>query len=193
MKTRMKYLTYALIATATITACKKDDDDPVTPTTPPVNEEELITTLRLHFHSAGGAEHKMFVFTDLDGDGGNAPVIMADTLSHDSIYHMEIEVLNESESPAENITEEIEEESDVHQFFFQVSGANATVIYDDMDANMLPIGLKSMWTIGAASNGTVIVTLRHEPDKTATGVSSGDITNAGGETDIEVTFPLVIE
>ncbi|MCB0763865.1 MAG: type 1 periplasmic binding fold superfamily protein, partial [Flavobacteriales bacterium] len=65
--------------------------------------------------------------------------------------------------------------------------------YDDMDANMLPIGLESMWTIGAASNGTVIVTLRHEPDKTATGVSSGDITNAGGETDIEVTFPLVIE
>ena len=50
-----------------------------------------------------------------------------------------------------------------------------------------------MWTVGAASNGTVVVTLRHQPDKTASGVSSGDITYAGGETDIEVSFPLVIE
>jgi hypothetical protein len=39
----------------------------------------------------------------------------------------------------------------------------------------------------------VVVTLRHEPDKGAAGVSGGDITNAGGDTDIEVTFPVVIE
>ncbi|HNU57129.1 MAG TPA: type 1 periplasmic binding fold superfamily protein [Flavobacteriales bacterium] len=193
MNKRMKQLAYALIATAMITACKKDDEDPVTPTTPPVNEEELITTLRLHFHSMGGSEHKMFVFTDLDGDGGNAPVITADTLSVDTMYHVEIEVLNESESPADTITTEIEEEGDVHQFFYQVSGANATVAYADTDANGLPIGLETMWTIGAASNGTVLVTLRHEPDKTAVGVSSGDISNAGGETDIAVSFPVVIE
>lgn len=193
MEKRLKYLTYALIAAATITACKKDEeDDPITPP-PPANEEELVTTLRLHFHSAGGVEHKHFVFRDLDGDGGNSPVIMADTLSRDSIYHVGIEVLNESESPAEDITEEIMDEGDVHQFFFQVSGANATVAYGDVDVNGLPIGLESMWTIGMASNGTVTVTLRHEPDKTGAGVSSGDITNAGGETDLEVSFPLVIE
>ena len=35
--------------------------------------------------------------------------------------------------------------------------------------------------------------LRHEPDKSAAGVSSGDITNAGGETDIEVSFNVIIE
>jgi len=193
MNRRTKHLACVLIAMATITACKKDKDNVVTPTTPPVNEEELITTLRLHFHSMGGSEHKMFVFTDLDGDGGNAPVITADTLSVDTMYHVEIEVLNESESPADTITTEIEEEGDVHQFFYQVSGANATVAYADTDANGLPIGLETMWTIGAASNGTVLVTLRHEPDKTAAGVSSGDISNAGGETDIAVSFPVVIE
>lgn len=194
MKKRLKYLTYALIAMATITACKKDKDDPVTPTTPPENEEELITTLKLHFHSIGGTEHKHFMSMDLDGfSGPNAPVITADTLSADTMYHVEIEVLNESESPAEDITAEIQTESDVHQFFFQVSGANATVAYADTDANGLPIGLESMWTIGAASNGTVLVTLRHEPDKTAAGVSSGDISNAGGDTDIAVSFPVVIE
>ncbi|HMZ49884.1 MAG TPA: type 1 periplasmic binding fold superfamily protein, partial [Flavobacteriales bacterium] len=156
-------------------------------------EEELITTLRLHFHSVGGAEHKHMEFTDLDGSGGNAPVIHGDTLSADSVYHVHVEVLNESGSPAEDITQEIEAESDVHQFFYQVSGASATVAYDDADANGHPIGLETVWTVGAASNGTVVVTLRHQPDKTASGVSSGDITYAGGETDIEVSFPLVIE
>jgi len=37
------------------------------------------------------------------------------------------------------------------------------------------------------------VTLRHQPDKGAIGVSDGDITNAGGETDIEVLFDVIIE
>lgn len=192
MKTKLKYLAYALIASTTITACKRDEVDPITPP-PPTNEEELITTLRLHFHSVGGAEHKHMEFTDLDGSGGNAPVIHGDTLSADSVYHVHVEMLNESGSPAEDITQEIEAESDVHQFFYQVSGASATVAYDDADANGHPIGLETVWTVGAASNGTVVVTLRHQPDKTASGVSSGDITYAGGETDIEVSFPLVIE
>lgn len=192
MKMNLKYMTMALLAATAITGCKKDDDDPVAPAPAP-NEEEVITTLRLHFHSANDVEHFHFEFTDLDGDGGNAPVIEADTLSADSLYTVTVEVLNESESPAEDITAEILAEDEDHQFFFQVSGANATVAYNDADANGNPVGLATTWTIGAASNGSVIVTLRHEPDKGATGVSSGDITNAGGETDIEVTFPLVIE
>lgn len=189
----MKHLAYMLIAAATLTACKKDDD-PVVPTTPPENEEELITTVKLHFHSAGGTEHKQFTWMDEDGiSGPMAAQIMADSLSADTLYHVTIEVRNDSESPGEDVTQEIEDESDAHQFFFQVSGANASVAYADMDANNLPIGLETMWTIGAASTGTVLVTLRHEPDKTAAGVSGGDITNAGGETDVEVTFPLVID
>ena len=37
------------------------------------------------------------------------------------------------------------------------------------------------------------MTLRHEPAKDASGVAAGDITNAGGETDIEVTFDVTVE
>ena len=192
MRTNLKFTALAFVAAAAFAGCKKDEDDPVTPVTPP-NEEELITTLTLHFHSAHDVEHKHFEFTDLDGDGGNAPEIHADTLSADSVYSVEIEVLDESGTPAEDITAEILAEGDVHQFFFQFSGANASAAYADTDANGLPVGLNSTWTIGAASNGTVVVTLRHEPNKTGAGVSSGDITNAGGESDIEVTFPVVIE
>ncbi|MBK7553681.1 MAG: type 1 periplasmic binding fold superfamily protein [Flavobacteriales bacterium] len=191
MKTDLKYMTIALFAAAAITGCKKEEDAVDTP--PVLNEEELITTLRLHFHSANDVEHFHFDFTDLDGDGGNAPVIEADTLSADSIYTVEIEVLDESGTVAEDITAEILAEDEDHQFFFQVSGANATVTYSDADSNGNPIGLNTTWTIGALGNGSVIVTLIHEPAKDAAGVSGGDITNAGGETDIEVTFPVVVE
>ncbi len=192
MRTLQHTLIAGLALAMTITGCKKDDDDPIAPA-PPANEEELITTLRLHFHSANDVEHKIFSFVDADGDGGVAPVITTEALSADSVYAVEIEVLNESADPVEDITVEIEVEGAEHQFFFQPNGVVATITYGDADVNGLPVGIVSTWAMGAAANGSVTVTLRHEPAKTASGVSTGDITNAGGETDIEVEFPLVVE
>ncbi|HEY0976626.1 MAG TPA: type 1 periplasmic binding fold superfamily protein [Flavobacteriales bacterium] len=187
------FLSAALLAALFLNACKKDKVDPSTPSTPPVNEEELITTLRLHLRSTGGTQDLELLFRDIDGDGGTAPVIEADALSTDTVYNVEIAVLNESVTPPDVITEEIEEEGDAHQFFFQVTGADVSTAYTDADANGQPIGINSTWTAGAASTGNVTVTLRHQPVKDAAGVSSGDITNAGGETDIEVTFPLTVQ
>ncbi len=182
-----------ILAISPLGACKKDK--PGEPTAPP-NEEELITTLRLHFHSSGGGEHKHWEFRDIDGDGGSAPVLEIDTLSADSTYAVEIEVLNESVDPAEDITIEILEEGTDHQFFFQPTGVAISTTYDpaDVDVNGMPIGVRSSWTVGGAGSGAMTITLRHMPDKNAAGVSNGDITNAGGETDIEVSFsPAVVD
>ena len=173
-----------------ITSCKKDEDDAPGPNMPPVNEEELLTTVRITFNTLSDAEYKYFVFTDLDGDGGNAPVITADTLSEDSIYSMNIEVLNESVSPIEEITQEIIAEGVDHQFFYQVTGANLLLAYGDADTNAMPIGQSGTCIAGGPSIGTLKITLRH---MSGTGVSFGDITNAGGDTDIEVTFPAVVQ
>lgn len=189
--TKFAFELLSLLMVAGITSCRRDDADEPPP--PAANEEEVITTVKLHFHSLGGSEHKHFVFSDLDGDGGNAPVIDTDTLSSDTTYLAEIELLNQSVSPEDDITAEVEAEGTDHQFFFQVSGANVSVSYADSDINGYPIGLETSWTIGGASAGSVIVTLRHLPEKAAAGVSTGDITNAGGETDAEVAFPLVID
>ena len=41
--------------------------------------------------------------------------------------------------------------------------------------------------------GSITVILKHKPMKTAANVSNGDISNAGGETDIEVTFPIDVQ
>ncbi|MBC7522834.1 MAG: type 1 periplasmic binding fold superfamily protein, partial [Flavobacterium sp.] len=36
----------------------------------------------------------------------------------------------------------------------------------------------------------IVVTLRHEPLKSADGVAAGSIVNAGGATDAQVTYPV---
>jgi hypothetical protein len=46
---------------------------------------------------------------------------------------------------------------------------------------------------GAAAAGTVVVILRHEPLKSAAGVATGSITNAGGATDAQVTYPVQVK
>lgn len=169
-------------------ACDEDDDDPIIP-----NEEELITTVNYVLTPAGGGSAVTLTFVDLDGDGGNAPTITGGTLEMNQTYSGELELLNESENPAEDITEEIEEEDEDHQFFFSSDIAGLTFTYNDMDADGNPIGLKSTLTTGNAGSGTITIILQHEPDKNAAGVSDGDITNAGGEIDIEVTFPIDVQ
>jgi hypothetical protein len=188
MKNKFKYLLVVpLLAGITLTSC--DKDDPEIP-----NEEELITTLIYTLTPTGSGPSVAFTFRDLDGDGGNPPVIsVPSTLIANHQYTGEILLLNETESPADTISNEVEEEAEEHQFFFAAATANVTVAYADADGNGNPIGLATTVTTGDASTGTLTITLRHEPDKDGSNVSSGDITNAGGETDIEVTFDVTIQ
>ncbi|MDX1478672.1 MAG: type 1 periplasmic binding fold superfamily protein [Saprospiraceae bacterium] len=172
------------IACITLTACEKKD--PVIP-----NPEELITTLTYTL-VAGGGETAQFTFFDPDGDGGIAPVLTADTLTANTSYTGVMTLRNEAQTPPEDIGAEVAEEAEDHQFFFEVLQANATISYDDTDSNGQPIGLSSTLVTGEPSQGTLTIVLRHEPDKSAPGVANGQIANAGGETDIEVTFDLVI-
>jgi hypothetical protein len=98
-------------------------------------------------------------------------------------------LLNETESPAENVTEEIEEEDLDHQFFYTVgSGLDVAAEYGDADSEGNPLGLSFILNTGVASSGGLTFTLRHEPNKPNTGLE-----NAGGETDIEVTFDVTVE
>jgi hypothetical protein len=70
---------------------------------------------------------------------------------------------------------------------------NLSVAYSDTDNQGNPIGIETLMTTGDPSSGTLNVTLRHEPDKNAENVSAGDISNAGGSTDIEADFDVRIE
>lgn len=180
-------LAFSLIAISILmTSC--DKDDPIIP-----NEEELITTLNYTLTPDGGGDAITLSFQDLDGDGPDAPTLTGANLLANQTYTGELDLLNESESPAESITDEIREEDDEHQFFFQSTVAGLSVAYADMDADGNPVGLSSTLTTGDAGSGNLTIILRHEPVKSAENVSSGDITNADGETDIEVTFAVEVQ
>ncbi|MFY0628065.1 MAG: hypothetical protein JXR07_17335 [Reichenbachiella sp.] len=180
-----------------------DDDDPTIP-----NEEELITTVILELEDSQG-NHFDFSFEDLDGAGGDSPVITTPTLAANTSYHAHIEFLNKlaevgeheeedegedehGHSHGENVNEEILEEAEDHQVFYILSSSvDAIVEYedDDLDMNGNPIGLEATFTTGDASTGTLTVVLRHEPKKP----NDGTLADAGGETDIEVEFDFTVE
>jgi len=190
MKSFFKIFTLLLTANL-LFACSNDDDSTA------INEEEVITTLIVTFVPQGGGNAIELKSQDLDGDGPDAPIMtISGSFLSNTTYNGEVEFLNELVSPPDNITEEVAEESLEHQVFFNVSAGLGTVNYNDMDADGNPIGLDISFQ---TENATVItqimtVTLRHEPNKDAEGVSDGDIANAGGETDIEVMFsPITVE
>lgn len=170
-----------------LSSCNKDE---------PIIEKpvELITTVELTLTEMNTSETVVLKFADLDGDGGNEAEITGGTLKGSSTYSGNVLFLNESVSPTEDVTEEVAEEADEHQVFYQADNGSLSVDYDDTDADGAPIGLRTfVRTTDMTGAVNLTVVLRHEPNKSASGVAEGDITNAGGETDIEVTFPVIIE
>jgi len=162
-----------------------DDDAPE-----PVNEEEVITTMTITLTPQGGGTAIILESRDLDGDGPNPPVVtVSDNLTAGTTYTGTIVLLNETETPAENITEEVEEESDEHQFFFTVGGTlSASTSYGNFDGNGNPLGTEFTLQASNASVGSFAVTLRHDLKKP----NDGTLSDAGGETDIAQTFELTI-
>ena len=192
MKTMKNYALRGLLGLSLAlgtSSCKKDDN---TVNNPPAEEGETITTVNLHFMNAADSSVSTFTFSDPDGPGGNLPV-QFDTirLSTNSSYYMAIELLDESKNPAEDITEEIEEEDEEHQFFFTSTTPNFGIAYLDMDANGNPVGLlNAVSTFNATSPGHPFqVGLQHQPGVKAP--APGD-PNAG-DTDIDLTFSLEIQ
>ncbi|MDA8847662.1 type 1 periplasmic binding fold superfamily protein [Flavobacteriaceae bacterium] len=184
MKT-IKFLSTAIFASALIFSCSSDDDS----TPEPVLEEEVITTMTITLTADGQAD-VILQTQDLDGDGPDLPVVtVSGDLSENTMYSGSIVLLNETEDPAENITEEIEEEALEHQFFYTIgNGLNAETDYNDADSDGNPIGLDFVLSTNSVSSGSITFTLRHEPTKPNMGIEV-----AGGETDIEATFDIAIQ
>jgi hypothetical protein len=186
---KAKHILLGLLGLSIITIGCKKKDDPVIP-----NEEELITTMIFTLISQDQTDTAVMRFEDLDGEGGNAPIIIGGSLKKGTIYNGTLLILNEQKNPAEDITLEVIAEAEEHQFFYEtLGGLDLSIAYADTDQNGNPIGVNSIITTNAVSNGQLKVILRHEPDKFATGVAGGDITNAGGETDIQVSFNVDIQ
>ncbi|MFD2514172.1 hypothetical protein ACFSRY_09865 [Pontibacter locisalis] len=167
----------------TTTACSDDDPEPV-------EEQELITTLTINLQpEAGKGQPVSATFSDPDGPGGSDPTVSTLNLVPNTTYTATITVSDDSPNGAGNLTPEIEAEGDEHELFYTVpSGLNLTVSKTDLDKNNRPIGLEATFVTGAASSGTMKVTLKHQPGLKG---NTSDITK--GETDVEADFPVVIQ
>ncbi|MEM1324427.1 MAG: T9SS type A sorting domain-containing protein [Bacteroidota bacterium] len=174
------------------------NEDPDAP--PCENEEEVITDVILTFTSADGSDVNVARAQDPDGEGPQDLQILDDIeLVQETEYTLTIELTNAIED--EDITEEIMEEDDEHQFFFEftdgffadpMGNGNADdrddpINYNDFDENGLPVGLSTTWTTPVLmdSDGTFRVVLKHQPD-----VKDENSTINDGGTDIDLTFTI---
>lgn len=168
--------------TAVLSGCKKEDPAPE-------DENELITTVQLKF--TDGTNVQTFQWRDIDGDGGAAPSVQNIALKANKTYTLNVALLDESKTPAEDITEEIKEKDDEHLLVFTPSpAALLTYTYGDKDAKNLPVGLIGSLKTAAAGTGTLQVVLRHQPP--VNGVAQKNGTAAPGSTDVDVTFNVTV-
>ena len=173
----------------TFTACKKKEVK-----TPDVEEQELITTMKLMVTDLSGTQ--TFIYKIENGFGSTTQgTVQIDTikLSPGATYSYNLEILNESEVPAENITSEVIAEKNEHLFLLTSDPASGNgsiaVSNGNKDNNNLPFNLSGTLTAGTAGNGTFTVSLIHAP----TNKNGATTAETGGETDAEAVFPVLIQ
>jgi hypothetical protein len=187
MKNLFKSVLTLFVTASLLTACKRDEEPE------PDHDHELITTVTLTLVNAADAtDVETVTWRDLDGEGGAAPIIGELELKENTTYLGTIRVLNEEEHgdhfDVEDLTEEIREEANDHEFFYTPSaGLNLTVTKTDRDSQGRPLGLEATFVTGAESHGTLRVRLMHQ-----VGIKPTPGNPNVGETDIDILFPAHI-
>lgn len=181
-------------------------------------ETEVISQVELTFRPMGGGAPVTAVFDDPDGEGGMSGTSDTITLTAGETYDLSIRFLNALEDPAENITEEIEEEAEEHQVFVYGDGvmgpasasAAALVMHDYLDVESdygdnaegddLPVGLLNQIVADTAGTSELKVMLRHLPEQNGTAQKVADLAqdladdaSLPGDVDADVSFELVVE
>jgi len=180
MKNKFTLMLFASIAlTNLFISCDKDEDPEL------IEEQELITTVVLNITSDGAANQTV----RWNMDTNQTPTI---SLQANQQYQVSVSFLDESDpADTEDITEEVKEEADEHQVFYEFSGVSISYTSgqgDVSDSANNPLYVNSIWTASSAGTGTARVYLIHEPT-TKTSTSRGGF---GGETDVEVDFTVVV-
>ena len=173
----------------------------------PENIPELITRATITFTPSGGSSGSTIVVTATDPDNIGAQDIKVDgpiNLVKGTTYSLAIKLVDGLYQPTDtfyDVSKQIEEEAEEHQFFFSwnvglfsnpagdgnIDNRNDPVNYGlSVDKNGRPVGLTTIWsTASTPSTGSnsFRVLLKHQPD-----IKSDVSTSADGETDLDLTF-----
>lgn len=178
-----KFFKPAILALSLVamTACSNDDDTPEQ-----INEEEEITDVVLTLTETGTTNVTTYELNEGNGFTGSI------TIDAGVSYESSIEFLDLSDPSApEDITEEVIEEADEHQVFYDNSVGTLTInsANDDvLDSAGAPVGINTVWNAEGSTQGNLVIYLIHEP-VTKSGETRDDF---GGETDVEVSISVVV-
>ncbi len=182
----LRSLALLLMFALFVTACdstEPDDDGP--------GEEEIISNVTVTLTNA--ADNSTVTAEAVFDEAGVEQSVETLDLTAGATYDGTIELLNRFEN--EDITEEIDEERDEHQFFYVAQGEvsdDLTITITDTDSNDLPVGLEFTVTVAddASGAGEVRVVLGHYDERAKQADESLDNIP---ETDIDFTYPVAIE
>lgn len=183
----MKHIFTFLALLIISTSCSKEEVEPG-------DDNELITTVKLEFKPVTNSSlpTKSFYWRDTQGDGvmdSVDPIV----LEKNTTYELNVSLLDETKKPVFDISEEVEEEGDVHLFVYKSNPLGLlNVQIKDLDKNGMPIGLRSeIKSQFVAGSGKLTVILKHQPPVNGKAVKTGN--EEGGSTDVDVTFPVTVQ
>jgi hypothetical protein len=180
------------IACSDVTGDPHDHDD----------NHGVTTTVVLTFEESGGAVES-YTWVDAEADGD--PEIDDIALVEGELYALSVELWNELVDPIEEVTPEILADAGEHQFFWTGSAIDEGLVehsYADEDEAGLPVGLENTALAARVGEGELTVTLRHMPPESGQAVKTEGLAEAvaaegfaaiGGDTDVQVTFPIAID
>ncbi len=192
-----KILSIFLLSVLLSSCIKKDKVDPE-------EDNELITRVSLHIKEDHSDEQEddnesddsdenqlTYQWRDNNGDG-IVDSVDPIKLEFNKEYEVEVEFWNDLESPAENITEEVEEAGDIHLVKLKViPNGFLTIQVKDKDKNNKVLGLENHLRTNAKGNAVLNVILFHQPP--VNGIPVKDGFSELGSTDIDVKFDVVVE
>lgn len=200
MKNHLIHPLYLLLSIAVLfSSCNNDDDLP-----PPEaeNEVEEFTYIEFIFTNTDDpTDVAKGIWEDEDGFGPGEPVILQHpVLTAETTYRLTFVFENRLLDPVYNLWEEIKDEDDEHQVFFEfdegmftspagignIQDRNGPINYEDFDDNGLPVGLETLWTTaGPREAASYRAVLGHQPD-----VKSETSAWDSGDIDWDITFSV---
>jgi len=189
MKKQFKQLGTTLIAALVIfaTSCEKEHEDDHKH-----DEGELITKIILSLtNDSNSNDSQIAIWSDIDGIGGKNP-ILPDTfrLKISDSYHGNLRFYTTHDNEFEEITYEIIEEADEHLICYTPNTLAQVVTMQidrlDKDNNGLDLGLETFWKGKMQDTGSIILSLKHQPD-----IKNGEC--GIGETDVEIQVPYIFD
>ena len=164
-------------------SCNPDDPSPI--------NEEIITRANVHPHPVGEGSALVLFSSDPDGDGGTAPVITGGSLALGKTYTGVITLLNEAANPMKTSPPNLQEEGEDHRFSFPSTGLTGAFEL----AYTVQMQRAIRWDSKPAHHrksgfGHLKAHPAPPAQQNRQWRKNGDITNAGGETDVELVLTV---